>query len=327
MTIPSTVKGVCPRLASALADALGPTVLDALSDPDVIEVMANPDQRLWVEHRPQGRILVGAMPQASTEAAIRLIASSAGRTVNPHEPMIAAMLPPVEALGRSRSRFQGMWPPLVAAPSFVIRKLGSVVWGLNDYVGTKIATQQQIEVLREAMTARKNVIVAGGTSSGKTTLLNACLAEPCFQEARVVLLEDTAELNFTGEDAVGLVAEPPNTLRDLVKATLRLRPDRIVVGEVRGGEALEMLKAWNTGHPGGLGTVHSDGPVQAMQRIKDLAAEASTVSNQTVVDAIGLVVFIRRDEHHPAGRVIESVAEPGLNREGRFEVRPVGIST
>ena len=314
------------RLAAALADAVGGAVITALNASDTVEVIVNPDQSLWVEHRRQGRIFCGVMQTASTEAVIRLVGACHGLLVHPGNPMVAAMLPPMNALVSGRMRFQGVLPPLVEGPSFVIRKLGSVVWSLEDYVESRVATAPQVEAMREAMKLGKNVIVAGGTGSGKTTLLNACLAESCFRDSRVVLLEDTPELNFTGEDVVRLTAGPHGSLRDLVKITLRLRPDRIVVGEVRGGEALEMLKAWNTGHPGGLGTVHADGPIQALQRITDLAAEAAPVSKTSVVDAVGLVVFICRDKRHPAGRVIKALGKPRLNRRRDFEIEPVAAS-
>ncbi len=296
--------------------------------------MANPDGTLWVEHRRRGRTLIGSTPRETTEAVIRLVATSVGRTINHERPMISAMLPPTICRNSDSSpnavagkcRFQGVRPPLAPAPSFVIRKLGSMVWNLDDYVAAGIATHGQVQALRAGVAERRNTIVAGGTGSGKTTLLNACLNEACFRDSRVVLLEDTPELTFLGEDSIRLVAAGSTTLRKLVKTTLRLRPDRIVVGEVRGAEALDMLKAWNTGHPGGLGTVHANGAAQALSRIHDLASEAAPVSRQAIVDAVGLVVFIRRDNKCSGGRLIESVVEPGLNINGEFVVRELVLS-
>ncbi len=161
-----------------------------------------------------------------------------------------------------------------------------------------ILSRQAAKVLRTAIAARQNIIIAGGTGSGKTTLINACLAEPAITRDRVVIIEDTRELQCNADDCVRLIAPPALqhvTTDDLVRTTLRLCPDRIVIGEVRGGEALSMIKAWSTGHPGGLCSVHANGPHDALYRLEELMREVTvTVPRRSIATAVGLVVFIER---------------------------------
>ena len=152
-----------------------------------------------------------------------------------------------------------MLPPVAEAPCFAIRKPARVLFRLIDYAEAGIMTPLQGKALAEAVAERKNVVVVGGTSSGKTTLVNALLAEVADGGDRVILIEDTRELRCAAMDSVNLRARPGiASLAYLVRSTLRLRPDRIIVGEVRGAEALDMLKAWNTGHPGGITTLHAN---------------------------------------------------------------------
>jgi type IV secretion system protein VirB11 len=155
-------------------------------------------------------------------------------------------------------------------------------------------TEPTADALRAAVTQRCNILVAGGTSSGKTTLANALLAEMAHVDARVILIEDTRELQCPLPDTVALRTRPPHvSMTELVRSTMRLRPDRIVVGEVRGPEALDMLKAWNTGHPGGIATVHANSASAALYRVEQLVQEAViTVPRQLIAEAIDIVVFI-----------------------------------
>jgi type IV secretion system protein VirB11 len=232
------------------------------------------------------------------------LAHEAGETVGEHRPALATILPD------SAARIQALLPPLVAAPVLSIRKRPSRIYALADYVADGIATAEQARWLGQAVKSKRNIIVAGGTGSGKTTLLNALLAEPAFIEARVVILEDTAELQCESPNGVQLLTkrtEPQVAMRDLVQMTLRLRPDRIVVGEVRDGAALEVLKAWNTGHPGGLLTLHANSAQDALTRLEDLALEASAhPPRRLIANAIDIIVFIARTE---TGRRITEIAE------------------
>ena len=245
------------RLIDAFHAQLGPAIRDALDCPTVVEVMVNDCGRVRLDTIDKGRIETAyVMPPGSAEAIIRLVANHIGEAVSDDHPLIAGTIP------LTGERFQGVLPPLTHAPNFTIRKRPNAIFRLDDYVERGIVSQSHADMLRHAVAERKNIIVSGGTSSGKTTLLNALLAERSLTEDRVVLIEDTRELQCSARDQVQLLTkrtEPKITMRDLVQTTLRMRPDRIVVGEIRDGAgALEMLKAWNTGHDGGLGTLHAN---------------------------------------------------------------------
>jgi P-type conjugative transfer ATPase TrbB len=306
----SSQDSVRHRHAESLYHALGPFVAEALNRPDVVEVMANPDGTLWVDRAGVGRERVGRIEPAAAETTIRLLASHMGETVNTDRPSVAGVLP------RSGERFQGVLPPLAERPVFTIRKRATVVFTLDDYVSRGILSAEGATTLRAAVVDRKNILVAGGTGSGKTTLVNAILAEPAFIHDRVVIIEDTKELQCPAEDKVELLtknSEPRVTMTDLLRMTLRLRPDRIIIGEVRGGEALAMLKAWNTGHPGGVATVHANSAADALQRIEDLVGEASAViPRRSIASAINLVTFIERIGEAPGRRVSSILAVNGL---------------
>jgi type IV secretion system protein VirB11 len=314
-TQPSSVR---TRQTESLYHALGPLVSDALSRPDVVEVMANPDGSLWVDRAGVGREKVGQIEQSAAETTIRLLASHMGETVTPDRPAVAGVLP------RSGERFQGLLPPLADRPVFTIRKRASIVFTLDDYVARGILPGTGADIIRRAVVDRKNILVAGGTGSGKTTLVNAILAEPPFKSDRIVLIEDTKELQCPADDKVELLTkstEPRVSMTDLLRMTLRLRPDRIIIGEVRGPEALAMLKAWNTGHPGGVATIHANSASEALQRIEDLVGEASqTIPKRSVASAINIVVFIERLPG-VAGRVVSAISEIlGLDA-GEYQMR------
>ena len=280
------------RHSDSLNHALGPVIAEALARPDVVEIMANPDGSLWVDVIAKGRQQLGQIAASAAETVIRLLASHMNETVNPDYPALAGVLP------QSGERFQGLLPPLVDKPTFSIRKRPTVIFTLDDYVASGVLSAQGAQTIRSAVAQRKNILVAGGTGSGKTTLVNAILHEPEFQQQRVVLIEDTRELQCSAPDRVELLTkstEPKVSMNDLLRMTLRLRPDRIVIGEVRGGEALAMLKAWNTGHPGGVATIHANSAQDALYRLEDLIGEVSqTIPHRSLASAINLVVFIER---------------------------------
>ena len=293
------------RRRSALERALGPAIADALARGDVVEAMINADGKLWLDVVGQGMAETTiTLSAADREAAIRLLAHEAGETVGVDRPMLSTILP------GSSARVQAVLPPLSAAPLLAIRKRPQHLFTLADYVRDGVASEAQASVLRDAVAGRRNIVVAGGTGSGKTTLLNALLAEPSFRDARAIILEDTSELQCSSPNAVQLLtrrAPPAVTMRDLVQMTLRLRPDRIVVGEVRDAAALEVLKAWNTGHPGGLLSVHANSAADALTRLEDLCAETMAApSARMIASAIDLIVFIKRTQ---SGRAITDIVE------------------
>jgi type IV secretion system protein VirB11 len=297
------------RGLAMLATALGPAVSSILLAPDTIEVIANPDGRIWAERVGRGREPTDLTLDANeAERVIRLVATLTGAEVTRLKPIVSAELPP------RGERFEGLLPPVARAPCFAIRKPAARIFTLDDYVSSGVVSADQREALRQAVTSRANIIVAGGTGSGKTTLANALLSEIAQINDRVVILEDTRELQCAAEDVVALRTQPGSvSLSDLVRSTLRLRPDRIIVGEVRGGEALDLLKAWNTGHPGGIATLHANSAQAALARLEQLAMEAcSTPPTALIAEAIDLIVFVSRGG--PAGRVVSEIYAPHSSR-------------
>jgi type IV secretion system protein VirB11 len=307
------------RRRAMLKTAMGPAIAEALSDTAVIEVMVNPDGRLWIDRLGEGRSDAGLRVHPSeTERIIRLVASHVRAEVHADNPIVSAELP-------SGERFEGVLPPVALAPCFAIRKPAAKIFTLADYVRAQIMVPIQAEALRQAVRERINILVAGGTSSGKTTLVNALLAEIANCDERVILIEDTRELQCAAADCVALrTRRGVVSLADLVRSTLRLRPDRIIVGEVRGAEALDMLKAWNTGHPGGIATVHANSAHAALYRIEQLVQESVTViPRRLIAEAIDLVVFIAG---RGSSRHIETIAEvTGLDANGDYAVTTLSM--
>ncbi|MDX3966824.1 MAG: P-type conjugative transfer ATPase TrbB [Bradyrhizobium sp.] len=308
------------RRRAMLRTAMGPVIAAALADPTVIEVMVNPDGSLRLDRLGEGRIDTGKrLEPAEVERIIRLVASHVRVEVHAGNPVVSAELPPRDD-GISGERFEGLLPPVSTAPCFAIRKPAAKVYTLDDYVADRIVIPVQADALRKAVRDRRNLLIAGGTSSGKTTLANALLAEVAGLDERVILIEDTRELQCAAPDCVALRTRPGAvSLADLVRSTLRLRPDRIIVGEVRGAEALDMLKAWNTGHPGGIATVHANSARSALYRLEQLVQETVvTVPRRLIAEAIDLVVFI---QGRGIGRRIETIAEvTGLDADGDYAV-------
>lgn len=308
------------RRRAMLRTAMGPAIAAALADPLVVEIMANPDGVLRLDRLGEGRVVIGArLEPAEAERIIRLVASHVRAEAHANAPIVSAELP------EGGERFEGLLPPVSAAPCFSIRKPATRIYTLLDYVNDGIMRPEVALALSMAVVERRNILVAGGTSSGKTTLANALLAEMASLDERVILIEDTRELQCAVPDSVALRTRPGVvTMADLVRSTLRLRPDRIIVGEVRGGEALDMLKAWNTGHPGGIATVHANSARSALYRIEQLVAESVvTVPRRLIAEAIDMVVFI---SGRGTGRRVESVAEvSGLDADGDYAVTDLAI--
>ena len=278
------------RGARMLRTALGPAIASFLEDPAIVEVMLNPDGRLWVDRLSGGLEDTGAtLSPADGERIVRLVAHHVGAEVHPGSPRVSAELP------ETGERFEGLLPPVVAAPAFAIRKPAVAVFTLDDYAAAGIMTAAQAAMLRQAVADHRNILVAGGTSTGKTTLTNALLAEVAKTSDRVVLIEDTRELQCQAPNLVALrTKDGVVTLSDLVRSSLRLRPDRIPIGEVRGSEALDLLKAWGTGHPGGIGTIHAGTALGAMRRLEQLIQEAVvTVPRALIAETIDLVAVLR----------------------------------
>ncbi|WP_182849645.1 P-type conjugative transfer ATPase TrbB [Pelagerythrobacter aerophilus] len=302
-----------------LCTAMGPAIAAALSDPRVIEIMVNPDGALRVDLLGEGRVDTEVRFEPDqVERIIRLVATHARGEAHENAPIVSAELPPHGT--SAGERFEGVLPPVALAPCFAIRKPASRIYTLGDYVADGIMPETAARRLTEAVAERRNILVVGGTSSGKTTLANAMLAELAELDERVILIEDTRELQCTASDVVALRTRAGSvSMADLVRSTLRLRPDRIIVGEVRGPEALDMLKAWNTGHPGGIATVHANSALSALYRIEQLIQEAVvTVPRRLIAEAIDMIVFI---SGRGLARRIETIARvDGVDPDGAYAV-------
>jgi type IV secretion system protein VirB11 len=301
------------RGARMLRTALGPAIAIWLEDPSVVEVMLNPDGRLWVDRLAGGLIDTGERLAASDgERIIRLVAHHVGTEVHAAAPRVSAELP------ETGERFEGLLPPLVAAPSFAIRKPAVAVFTLDDYVAAGIMLADEADVLRRAVEGRRNILVAGGTSTGKTTLTNALLAEVAKTSDRVILIEDTRELQCRAPNLVAMrTKDGVVSLSDLVRSSLRLRPDRIPIGEVRGAEALDLLKAWGTGHPGGVGTIHAGSAIGALRRLEQLIQEAVvTVPRALIAETIHVIAVL--SGRGADRRLSELAAVEGLGTNGDY---------
>ncbi|WP_207093619.1 P-type conjugative transfer ATPase TrbB [Novosphingobium sp. PY1] len=301
-------KGAGSRSARMLRTAMGDAIAGWLGDPAIIEIMLNPDGRLWVERLGKGVSDSGlSLAPSDGERIIRLVAHHVGVDVHDRRPRVSAELP------ETGERFEGLLPPVVIAPIFAIRKPAVIVFTLGDYCDAAIMTRDQAETMRRAVADRCNILVAGGTGTGKTTLANALLTEVANAADRVVLIEDTRELQCTAPNMVSLrTKDGVASLADLVRSSLRLRPDRIPIGEVRGPEALDLLKAWGTGHPGGIGTIHAGSAIGALRRMEQLIQEAVvTVPRALIAETIDLIAVLVRDGH--GRRLAELARVDGLD--------------
>lgn len=282
------------RLLKSLEHNCGPVIMDAVRDPAVIEIMLNPDGKIWTEKYGEDQKCVGELSQAQSRLILSLVASALDETVSARSPVVEGLFP------LDGSRFEGTYPPIVGpCASFSMRKKASRIITLPEYLEQGVITPDVIPLLKEAILAQQNIVVVGGTSSGKTTFVNGVihfLDELCPHD-RIVILEDTAELQCKSPNAVFfLTSELAGiTMRDLTKVCMRYAPKRIFVGEVRDAAALELLKLWNTGHPGGIGTFHADSATDALERLEELVEEAGAGPKQKLIGrAIDLIVFMTK---------------------------------
>jgi P-type conjugative transfer ATPase TrbB len=321
--VPSDERGVPPHLqselsesqarrASALKSTLGP-LATFLDDPRVVEVMLNADGVVWIDRIGEGLLRTSVtMSAVDAERMLRLVASEVLVELNAQSPSLSAKLPAPWG-----ARLQAAIPPIVDAPVFALRKPARVVFSLEDYVARGILSAQQAGALTGAVHVHDNILIGGGTGSGKTTFANALvkvIAEDTTD--RVHIVEDTPELQCAAPNRVQVLVQPGvHTWRDAIMAAMRFRPDRILVGEVRDGSALELLKAWNTGHPGGVATIHANDTRAMLDRLCQLIEEVVYPAPRALVaQTIQVCVHIQRDKTHPAGRRVS-----GLDR-----VRPLG---
>ncbi|TLU82333.1 MAG: P-type conjugative transfer ATPase TrbB [Chlorobium sp.] len=305
------------RKYDALRTALNP-VMSYLDEPMVLEIMVNADGKVWIDRFGEGMSFSGVvMISDEVERIVRLLAAAMNTEVNERSPSLSAKLPGWGA------RVQASVPPIVAAPVFSFRKPAKLVYPIQDYIDCSILTDREAEFLKKAVREKKNILVGGGTGSGKTTFVNALLQEVAGTNDRVYIVEDNPELQCDAENKVEIFVQPPvYTHQKAIMDALRFRPDRIIVGEVRDGAAIDMLKAWNTGHPGGIATIHANSTGSMLDRLCQLCEEVMPhAPRYLIADAIDICVHLRRDTGHPAGRSITGIMEVTGESQGQWLLR------
>ena len=293
------------RAIEKLRRDLGPIVVKALADPRTVEVLLNADGALWQEKLGEKMVRIGTMSPQRATAVLNTVAGYHGKTVTRFSPLIDGDLP------LDGSRFAGQLPPVVQEPTFAIRKKAVSVFTLDQYLEQNIMTGLQISCVKQAIADHKNILVIGGTGSGKTTLVNAIIQEMvvCNPSERVCIIEDTGEIQCTAENCVQYHTTLEVTMTMLLKTILRMRPDRILVGEVRGPEALDLLDAWNTGHEGGAATLHANDEISALLRLKSLITRNSAAPSDIeslIGEAVHTIVHISRT---PEGRAVQGIVD------------------
>jgi P-type conjugative transfer ATPase TrbB len=329
------------RLETKLRRELGDQVLALLSDDRTEDVLLNPDGSLWVKRIAEGFVRLGEIPAPQASSALSTIAAWRGTVLNHEHPIIETELP------IDGSRFEGIVPPVVRRPVFAIRLRPRRIFPLVEYEASGILSSKDDplnhirqhddflnavrglrhgDVIRAAVRAKKNILVVGSTGSGKTTFVNACLdaLATLTPDDRVISIEDTTELQCQVANYLDLRAVGNVTMLECLRACMRLKPTRIVVGEVRGAEAHTLLKAWNTGHPGGMATVHANDAVSGLTRLESLVAEATSAPQQTLIaEGVDLVIFIDEEPDLPAGRKVRELLLVTGYANGQYMVEHV----
>ena len=308
-----TSEEVIRRNLEKLRREMGEKIRKAMDNPQVIEIMLNPDGSVWTDEIGVGMNFLCSMSAVNALQMLGTVAHMLGTVINYHNPVVEGELP------GDGSRVEGVIPPIVPNPSFNIRKKASAIFSLAEYVNSGRATDKDIQILCEAISTRKNILVVGGTGTGKTTFVNAIINEMKIltPKHRLLILEDTLELQCSMENFVSMRTSSDKSMQDLLKVTMRQRPDRIIIGEVRGKEALDMLKAWNTGHPGGVCTVHANDARAGLLRIEQLISEVSqSPMKELIAEAIDVIAFLVRDPHI-GPKLSELVAVDGIH-DGQY---------
>lgn len=329
------------RLLESIERECGNTFMQALHDDEVFEIALNPDGRLWTEKAGRGWEFTGTyMDGNSATSMLKTCASMLQTNITYENPILEGEFP------LDSSRLQALIPPIVESPAFALRKKAVKIFSLDEYVSSGIIRpltkeylaqvirrhadthvyKHPVDAIRSAIATQKNILVVGGTGSGKTTLANAILAEfpTICPRDRIITIEDTRELQIKVENIVSLRTSDTVSMQRLLRATMRLKPNRIIVGEVRGGEALALLKSWNTGHPGGVATLHADSAYEGLIRLEQLIEENPDIkaNPQVIATAVKLVIFIEPINGKP-GRLVTQISEVLGHKNGRYILQPI----
>lgn len=329
------------RLEVKLRRELGEQVLALLQDPRTEDILLNPDSSLWIKRRGEGFTRAGEMPPLQAASALSTIAAWRGTVLNHQHPILETELP------LDGSRFAGLVSPVVRRPVFAIRLRPRKIFTLEDYEASGILTEKSdagnclrrqhdfaasvrglkhADIIRAAVRARQNILVVGSTGSGKTTKLNALLdaVSKLTPDDRVISIEDTIELQCAVQNYLDLRAVGSVSMLECLRACMRLKPTRIVVGEVRGAEAHTLLKAWNTGHPGGMASIHANDALSGLLRLESLLAEATSAPQQNLIaQAVDLVIFIDEEPALSAGRKVRELLLVTGYSNGKYLVEHV----
>jgi P-type conjugative transfer ATPase TrbB len=304
------------RLHESLRRNFGPLVLGALNDAKTTDLLLNPDGKIWQGRLGERMRHIGNMGAGQSEMALRTLASALDTVITPEKPWIEGVFP------LDGSRIAGQIPPIVAAPTFAIRKRALAVFTLGQYVEAGIMARDHLAAIADAVTAHKNILVVGGTGSGKTTLANAIIqamveADP---HERLFIIEDTGEIQCRAANSVSYVATLDFSVTRAVRTTMRMNPDRIIVGEVRGPEALDLLLAWNSGHSGGVATLHADHARSGLAKLGLYVSQhphAPKPLEPLIGEAVHVVVHIAMT---PEGRRVKEVIAVTGYQDGQYQI-------
>ncbi len=307
------------RARTKIERDLGEVIMVALNDPKTVEIMLNADGRVWCECLGEEMAVIGELTPSQGEAIIKAIAGYHRKEVTRHNPILEGELP------IDGSRFAGQLPPVVSSPTFAIRKKAVSIFKLEEYVESGILDFGQYKALIKAVNNHRNILIVGGTGSGKTTFVNAVIDQMVTNNPneRVFIIEDTGEIQCSAVNHVQYHTSIDVSMTSLLKTTLRMRPDRILVGEVRGSEALDLLMAWNTGHEGGAATLHSNTARSGLDRLAMLVSmnnDAPTKIEPLIADAVDVVVHITKT---PEGRKVHEVIEVCGYKDGQYITKPL----
>jgi type IV secretion system protein VirB11 len=310
------------RLLEKLSREVSGPIQAALEDKEVIEIVCNSDGSIWKLSQENGWKEIDKISSAKADSILSTVAALTDNIVNSKNPQIQCVFP------LDGSRLQGLLPPAVTAPIFDIRKHSAHIFTIEEYIAAKIMTREQAEIIEQAIIARKNILISGGTCSGKTTLTKTIIdlaAKLGTPGERFVIIEDTRELYCTAKNAVSIHAYTRDMLSQFTQSAMRLRPDRVILGEVRGREAYDLMYLLNSGHPGSFTTIHANNARLALHKFLMLARESGEdIHPQRVVECFDIVISISRSA---VGLRVEEIVEVSDYQVSDFIIKNINTDS